>query len=489
MRRFLSIILITALTVCLYHTAAAEEIPETGIIVEGIQEEEIAAPIETIEEETEAPADVSEEEIETTSEISRTGTWIARGSLCNGRADSIYLTIDTCLYAIGGRGEGGHIGSIEKYSDISDTWTYITDIPDDLKGYTAVAANGCIYIIGGYINGQYTNEINIYNIATDAWTHGTPMKDKRAQSSAVYLDNKIYVFGGRDKRGFVSSFGEMYDFATGLWSYVNISDDSPLIRVGAQLNYVNGMLCISGGMDRDFEYAGVSFVSTFDLNDVKGTIFEGCEDISVGITDTRVMVFASDGAECQMKEVTINDDSISVSDVTMTLPELSGKYVDYITYNGYLYAIGGYIDGSYSCDIYQYSEFYGDYKDLNGYITGEIAETGNVVTLRIEEGRKYLIHINATNAEKLSGYTYKIEYSPAAFSLMDACAATSNLDIWSNRTTGTYIRTGDISDGSISFITTEEVPSGMKVTGTINTIVLKAESTGIYSIKYTMIKN
>ncbi|MGN0183368.1 MAG: Kelch repeat-containing protein [Candidatus Ornithomonoglobus sp.] len=367
----------------------------------------------------------------------------------------------------------------------------MTAIPGDIKGYASAAANNCIYIIGGYRDGQYIDEVNIYDLSAGEWSTGTPLNKKRAQAAAVCLDNKLYVFGGRNKFGFLSDFGEQYDFATNTWSYVNISENSPLIRAGAQIQYVNGMLCISGGMNTDFEYAGVSFISAFDLNDVRETVFEGYEDISVGVTDAKAIIFAApeNSMEYEVKEAYIADNSVEITDAIPAAYSNTVKYADYVIYNGYIYCMGGYSGEEYLNTVYRYNEYYGEYTDMNGYITGEIADTGNVLTFRAEEDKEYVVNVNVIDSVGLSGYTYKLEYSPDAFELKDGCGATSEWDKTSNRSTGTSIRMGEIADGSVEFTTTEEVPAGMKVSGTINTVILNAKQSGIFSIKYTMIKN
>lgn len=436
-------------------------------------------------EETEVPVEAEPEPMSVTD----SDMWTQLSSMPGGRADSMYLNIAGELYSVGGIGENGYENGIYRYS--GDGWTVETTVPVDIQGYTAAALGDLIYIIGGVRGTEHLKEVHVYNTADGTWSDCAPMNSRRSQAAAFSMGNKIYVFGGRDMHGIVSWSYEVYDPESGMWNTYTGDFAPALNRMGAQARYVNGFVCIYGGMTEEYEYGGAAFCNADDLGEVCETVFEGYEDISAAFTESKVLIFAAnaDGNGYAIKEAEPYNGTVTVTDAVRELPVADTYFTDFIVYNGELYCIGGYDGTGYLDTVYKYNEYYGDYSDQNGYISGEITDAGNILTLNAEAGKEYMFSVSVRNADAVSGYTYSLEYLPGAFELRDACAVTSEWERNTGSVRDTYITVTEASDGKVSFTTDEAVPDGLKMSGPVNAVILKANESGKFNIKYTMKKD
>lgn len=467
----------------------AEESMEESAMPESSEPAAEAEPQPTI---SETPDAATEEPNESIDPMSVTGSdlWTEQNPMPGGRADSMYFSIDGDMYVVGGIGENGVETAIYRYSRTSGEWRVETNIPGDIQGFTASALGDCIYIIGGVRGYEYLDEVHIYNTVDGTWSEGAPMSVKRSQAVSLTVDNKIYVFGGRDLYGFVDTYCEAYIPEENRW--IGINTIAPeLNRVGAQARYINGFICVYGGITADYEYGGVAFCDVNDLSTVYESAFYGYEDISVALTESKVLIFASpEGADhYEVKEADVYDGEVTINDIVHEMPVEHTYFTDYTIYNGELYCIGGYDGSSYLNSVYKYNEYYGDYNDQNGYIPGEITEAGNVLTIDAEAGKEYVLSVSVKNAQSIDGYTYTLEYLPEAFEVRDAYAATADWDRDIGEIKGSFITVTENGDGKLSFTTSETVPAGSKMTGPVNAVILKANSSGKYNIRYTMTKN
>lgn len=55
--------------------------------------------------------------------------------------------------------------------------------------------------------------------------------------------------GGRNDNGFADSY-EYYDFTDNLWHMVTTGFSETMIRTGAHAQYIDGYVCIYGGIDK-----------------------------------------------------------------------------------------------------------------------------------------------------------------------------------------------------------------------------------------------
>lgn len=415
--------------------------------------------------------------------------WSKIADLKKRRSNSVLLNINNNIYAVGGVGDDGYLSSIEQYDTSKNTWTKITDIPNMAKGFSVVAGGDCIYIIGGYRNNAYLNEMQIYNTSTKKWSTGSPMKEGRDQAAAFYADNKIYIFGGRNVDGFVNSY-ECYNGR--YWSIITTGFDASLIRVGASAKYMNGYICLYGGIDTNYNRRGVNVYSQTRKKEICELLEDGYEHISIAWGGEKALVFAYDQDQTVyiVKEIIISEQKIDISDISLKVCSSDKQYTSVIICNGYLYFIGGYNKGAkaYSLDSYKYSVNYGEYVTGDGDIDDEVTDSGNNIVLNVDNGKEYLVMINVKNLQNLSEYTFKIEYEDDSFDVIDTCALTNSLENGVGKVIGTDIIITKLESNGLSFEIAESPLDGNAVTQTVNAILLKSNSSGQRSIKYSMSK-
>lgn len=420
---------------------------------------------------------------------SETDYWTSMASMNSQRAGCELTSINGELYAIAGMSNSGYLSTIEKYNSTDNTWRTVTEIPNDTKGFGVVSNNSKIYIIGGYSNHNYLNTIQVYNTVSDTWSALSPMNEKRDQPAVLYMDNKIYVFGGRNEDGFADSY-EYYDFSNNTWNEVTTGYTDTMIRVGAQAQYINGYVCIYGGIDKNYSFAGVDMYSSNNLKNTENIIANGCESISIAWGEDKALVFDWNRSNntYDVHEMRVDNDEISFSDVLFENTNLVSKYSEYVIHNGYLYAVGGYNVSTkqYLGLVNKYSVYYGDYSIGDGTINSALTESGNSITLNVEAGREYMIFVNINNVYTFDGYTFNVEYPDDAFSLVDGCALTAYKDLYGS-VEGADILITESAPNEITFKCTEALSGEEAVTKSINAILLKANASGQRTIKYSMI--
>lgn len=418
--------------------------------------------------------------------------WSETGVLSEGQADADMLIVNNGLYIVGGYGQSGGIYTIKKYDDSTSDWDEITSIPYKVNGFSVVSAGEEIYIIGGYANNVYMNSMQIYNTSTEEWRTGTPMIERREGAASLYTDNKIYVFGGRNAKGIVNNY-EYYDMESNTWNKVTSGYDDSLIRIGAKGKYVNGYVCISGGLNKDCEYMGVNLYSSSEMNNMVQIIPKGNEYVSVAWGVDKALIFTAktgNTSDAKILEMVAEDDNPHTVAANIGNYPIRAKCVQNVIYKGYLYCLGGYdtVSKIYNDSIYKYSIYYGDFSTGDGTINSTVTADGNAITLNAEADKDYCLMINANNMSTFDGYTFTIEYQEDAFEIIDGCALTMNNDTNTGYVQGTEIQITDTSGSGMSFISSEIVPSEQRISETVNAIRIRAKSSGQRTIKYRMTK-
>ena len=418
-----------------------------------------------------------------------TDGWSSSANMTTGRSDCDFVTISNELYVIGGMGANGYLYTIEKYNATSNSWQNVTTIPNETKGFAAVSVGTKIYIIGGYQSGRYTASVQVYDTISDAWSSTDSMLIERDQAAALYMDNKIYVFGGRNATGFANSY-EYYDFTDSAWHLVTTGFNDSLIRIGADVQYHDGQICMYGGIDKTYSNCGVDIYPSSNLKVTEELIPDGYDDISIAWGSDKAMVFATNTStnNSLIKEITGENGVIQVSEVYFAENTAHAKYTKYVIYNGYLYAVGGYNVNSkvYMTTMRRYSVYYGDYTVGDGSISNNVTANGNSVTLNVDAGREYMIFVNVKNITSFNDYTFTLEYPENSFSVEDSCALTVAKDGMGS-ISGTPIYVTDISDTGVSFMSSEDILGGAAISKSVNAIILKANSSGQRTITYSMI--
>lgn len=408
--------------------------------------------------------------------------WKDAAPLNEERADCDTVVVNGDLYAIGGQNSTGYLYSIEKYNNVSDTWTTVTNIPHSPKGYAITVYEDNIYIIGGYTSDGYSGVTQVYNVSTDTWKTLKTMKKRRIQAIAAATDGKIYVFGGRDAFGIHKNY-EYYDIASDTWTLVETKFDASLIRIGADAKTINGYIVAYGGFDVDGNKMGLDVYPIKDLNKRESILSANYKIVSVASGTDKAIAFAMNGSTSSFTEIDLLD-TVQSSRLNITNTPTNNDSVQYELYNGYLYCVGGYLSPVYSSDVYKSSIYYGDNANPEQQGYGPAA-AGNEITLTVESGKEYLIFLDVKNMPTFEKYKFTLEYG-SGFSVTDACEFTSRLETTAAKIQNTDLTVTALTSSKISFASSEAVPSGKKVSKTVNVVRLKAKSSGTYTIKYSM---
>ncbi|XP_038610712.1 kelch-like protein 36 [Tachyglossus aculeatus] len=126
--------------------------------------------------------------------------WIKVASMNQHRVDFYLASIVDKLVAIGGRNENGALSSVETYSPISDSWSYVAGLPRFTYGHAGTVYKECIYISGGhdYQIGPYRKNLLCYDHRKDVWEEKRPMITARGWHSMCSWGDSIYSIGGSD---------------------------------------------------------------------------------------------------------------------------------------------------------------------------------------------------------------------------------------------------------------------------------------------------
>ena len=464
------------------------EIPGTE---DSIIEVSTAAPTEEAVPEQDPGLELNESELLSLTTPEGDG-WSAAAAMTEKRADCELVIAQGDLYAIGGYSDTGYSYTIEKYNDTDNVWQYVTDIPYNTKGFTAEAVENKIYIFGGYKNSSITNTVLVYDLDTGEWSNASSMEKARDGATSAVIGDCIYVIGGRDASGFVQSY-EMYSISTNTWSLMTYSLDKSMIRYGADAEIVNGYLFVWGGLNMDYQYAGMNMYSGTNFRQSQEIVPAGNENITVawGLDKGLLFIGSGDGNEYStVEEINMSDEGeVTLNNISFVKEVPRGKFSKCIMYNGYLYSIGGYkiSSRSYMNNVYKYSVYYGDFSSGDGGVENIATESGNTLTINAQAGQEYVLFINVTDAVKPNLYTYNIEFPYDSFTVEDAAAFTAAKDTSTGPVSGTDIEVIGTAPDGLSFICTDD--NDESYSKTINVVILRATSSGERTITYSMTKN
>lgn len=501
MKKYMCILLIAVMmTVSIVTYAEGESEPSMSldIVTESSEGETTSEAIETeltLDKDEQNNMDV----IENTDKIDMYGLnlpikddWSSVTNMLEGRADFDTIIINGDLYIVGGLNSSGYTNTIERFNSDTNVCETVTSIPDGVIGFSVLNVDDDIYIIGGYNNDTYLNDVRIYNTQTNLWRTGKPMLERRDKAASLYTDNKIYVFGGRNAKGIVNSY-EYYDMTNETWNKVTSGYDESLIRIGAKGRYINGYVCIYGGLNKEFQYMGANLYLASDMTHMTQITYKGNEYVSIAWGNDKALIFtskATDASTYNIEEMSVSEDNHHIQTVKIADYPINAKYTNNVIYNGYLYCMGGYVSNvkTYKSDIYKYSVDFGNFETGDGIIDSVVTTDGNSITLNAEAGKNYYLMVNVNNVSDFNGYTFTIEYPENSFYVMDACAMTERMDrnVGEVRDSDIYITENALN--GVSFTCSESIPTGKNISETVNVIYLRAESSGQRTITYRMTK-
>jgi M6 family metalloprotease-like protein len=220
--------------------------------------------------------------------------WADRASLITARSAFTLGVASNQIYAIGGRGSGTTLASVEAYDPTSNAWTGKAALPAArYDGNGAAVIKGLLYVPGGRnSSGTPTRTLYAYNVSSNVWSAKAPLPvpsgcgatvnisgllyvltgcdgtsgfkgllhrytpssnswTARATApgahgfpAAAVINGKLYVAGGKNAAGTATATLHVYDPATNAWS---TKAAMPAARFGAAGRAINGRLYVVGG--------------------------------------------------------------------------------------------------------------------------------------------------------------------------------------------------------------------------------------------------
>ena len=175
-------------------------------------------------------------------------------------------------YAIGGRAGVSPTGDVVKEFTPGGGWVLKDVMPTPRRGFGTGSLSGLIYAAGGSDGaspggGVVTGAFEVFDPTAAAgfqWTALAPLPTPVADAEATIALGPaesglplgaVYVFGGRDAGGTTIATTQIYNIASGVWSFgaamptVRSNAMAGLVEVGA---VEDGMIAVFGGADAGF---------------------------------------------------------------------------------------------------------------------------------------------------------------------------------------------------------------------------------------------
>ena len=174
----------------------------------------------------------------------RLRTWAALTPMRRTRVSFPLVASDKGLYAVagvehlvvGGRDIETHLSSVEFYDPVSNTWSFVAELPFGVFSCAAVWHRGSLFTSGGITSDPEDNvpspNLRVLDSRTRAWRSLSEMQvPRQAHAMTSFNNNKLVVFGGYTNIEHQMHFGsclqnELYDIETDQWSLLEPAPDS-----------------------------------------------------------------------------------------------------------------------------------------------------------------------------------------------------------------------------------------------------------------------
>lgn len=112
---------------------------------------------------------------------------------------------DGRFFVVGGEPEGGvRLGQVHAYDTATGTWETLTDaMPTPTSNQCAVVIDGKLHVLGGYLGAVGTDSVQVLDLTSGTWSVDTDalMPEVRFAHACAAIGDEIYVFGGGTSGG------------------------------------------------------------------------------------------------------------------------------------------------------------------------------------------------------------------------------------------------------------------------------------------------
>jgi len=154
-----------------------------------------------------------------------TNTWSPLDSFKQRRVrNCTVMTFQGLLYVLGGVENNRYLSTVQRYNPDTNLWQEVSSLRSPRSSVCAVATGNHLYAIGGQSDVGPVNTVERFGPKEKTWYLATPSIEKRVSASGAVVNEKVFVFGGlRSENYSHSSFCEMYDPVTGMWSNIPVT--------------------------------------------------------------------------------------------------------------------------------------------------------------------------------------------------------------------------------------------------------------------------
>ncbi|XP_077175887.1 kelch-like protein 23 [Paroedura picta] len=167
--------------------------------------------------------------------------WIEGCPMLNARYYHCAVTLNGCIYALGGYRKGAPTEEAELYDPLKKKWIPIADMVKGVGNATACVLNEAIYVIGGHYGyrGSCTyDKVQCYRSEIDEWSTVTSSPHPEYGLCSIALENKLYLVGGQ------TTITDCYDPEQKEWKQ---KADMMERRMECGSVVMNGFIYITGG--------------------------------------------------------------------------------------------------------------------------------------------------------------------------------------------------------------------------------------------------
>ena len=354
--------------------------------------------------------------------------WEQMESMDIVRGAPLSTVIDQMIYVFGGMDENfATLSSARAYNTITNEWSDLAPMPEDVFGGTADAVEGKIYVIGGMqnVSGDWipTNSNLEYDPAGDVWQEKTGSPVPKGGMSSCVLNDTIYIMGGNPQ-------GQKK-----VWYYVPATDSWDSLPdmiyerpAGSSAVILDDKIYVIGGT---FE-SGLDSTPTgkSEVYDPQSKAWTELADMPVPageisvVYDQKILVFGVDTTSSGGTSIEINciqeyDPSTDSWSLLKIMPfKREGMGCEIM--DGYVYLIGGYLtmwQNPPLSEVWRYNLSVVDIEELNQLALSIYPNpTNDRLTIETDNHGLHTIEITSLNGQllyssKTEGFTHQIDLS------------------------------------------------------------------------------
>ncbi|NQS99278.1 MAG: hypothetical protein HQ591_12565 [candidate division Zixibacteria bacterium] len=261
------------------------------------------------------------------------------------RAGIAAAALDGEIYAIGGgQGPGFTYDLVERYNPVLEQWTTITPLNHARAFAAAASANGRIFVFGGRLDPSTPiGTVEMYDPELETWEDVAELTVPREGLAAVYFQDEIWVIGGHSATAGYSGDVDAFDPANLTFSqpYPSINP----MRAGHAAAASEDEIRILGGVYFGLLNLNTTWNDSIWVNETPLTIPR--RSLGAVILGDSLIAFGGDNGENPLN--TAECFRFSTSEWTPFDSMLFHRQAPGVTtFNGEIYAIGGY--GVTTCD-------------------------------------------------------------------------------------------------------------------------------------------